>query len=266
MGRDSLNPCRLVELKGSSWEYFTLEPYREEPTLDIPTCLVGYANGVSGETGLLSRYSRNGDEKVRRLCRFTGTRWLLLNDDARKSNLQKILNQQLSLSEDVVESTISMVLTIADNPTLGATFVFIDPEYRNSISEVFVRMGTPWEIEPLTFDDKLSLSAHDGATLVEIESDLWKPRYLLTGNGLPEGRIAAFGRASATAEGVLNGAGGRRWSSALCAAQEGVNCVIAVSQDGDIYAFRGNDKEEPVECMRLSPNESEYEWESLWEI
>lgn len=243
---DSFKPSGLIEIRGSSWEYAVAERFRDKQRLDIPMCLTIFSIGASKEAGAIILHGINSKDKeekpakVIELVRWRNKKWSKLGNDRKKKLLDKLTERLNYDGSDIghLEEVVNIALMVADNPRTGGALLL---SKNVAILDSFSKMGIPWHLKKSSMEDRISLISHDGATARQIAGGElgWRHRLLL----LPDGdwskirKVLVEHSKELEKNFPLTGAGSRRWSAALSAFHDIVDCVIVISQDGDIQCW-----------------------------
>jgi len=226
------------------------------------------------------------------ILRLQNGKWFQWDNENRCKILRKYLSRILTKSEDDenLKEIANIAIRLAENPYKGGIIVFIaddnaiikdvekiETNIKESNNEndsegkedIFGRMGEPWKpTNKYTDDDKITLIAHDGATLNYVSNNNWEFRRLLTSDEIPSkiiGELFKYVEKNfRTSLGLedneeetpfcpLSFKGSRRWSAAITAFHKKVMAVLVISQDGEMYIWHvtGNEKEFEPEKIKV---------------
>jgi hypothetical protein len=265
------HPSGLISLKGSNWKHAAAEIHRENQTISLPSCLFVFT--VSDrETAAAISVQKEDDtntkkKKIERVLRWRDDHWESVGGENRRKELKDRLTEVTT--EEEIEEIINLTLLVSDNPEAGGIILIgkEDAEVDVGDEEIYsdlVQMGRPWSLDDedrgVTFEDRIALIGHDGASLrisdsqgADTTGDHWTHRILLMSN---EEARNNFEREKEEIRGHLRTAGARRWSAALTALRKDIPAVIAISQDGDIqfWKYDADEEEGKLEHRTIYPD------------
>ncbi len=239
----SRHPQSLIRFKDSSWDIFVANTRmgKKSRATDIIGAMTYVRADSSG--GVILR--------GRQVLSFRKRQRWNKGSGRRPEKLKLKLSNKLTpweLQPKVFERTVKIfgeaLSAIADDPHGGCILVI----YAKGATPTFENMGEPWKTihdgNPLMMsrDELTSLMSMDGATGLYFDNErpkvvfrsLVQPRYDERYSPSHENPIIINTK---DLQKHLDGEGSRKWSAAYAAMNQGTVLVIAVSQDGPIFAF-----------------------------
>ena len=228
------HPIGLLRPSEGNWEWYLEQRQKSDAERHWPELILAFER-KDGSGGIMIGKKRVASlaDQIRRV-EIVGN-WI---SDWRASN---------GVEDDGADEILSdLIVRIGDDPDAGCSVVFAN----DCPSDTFMKMGYPWKLwEPMLIesqrrDEIRRFMEMDGATCawLDAETGEWQIdfQFLLHGD---ESVISKWiPKIKRNHDLKLRGSGARRWSAAVAASHAIVGLVVVASQDGDIYAFKKDDK------------------------